>query len=89
MNYQVLPDKNEIFENAFRQVLEAMNTMEGHSVSKLYKDIDDQNSYLIISDWSEREAFDAFIKSDKFKKVTNWGTAQVLAGRPQHEVYER
>ena len=30
---------------------------------------------------------DAFIASDAFRKVTNWGKEEILAGRPHHEVY--
>jgi len=89
MNYTLIPGKEKIFENAFRQVVEAMKEMEGHDETHLYCDIDTPQSYLVVSEWSSREAFDAFIKSDKFKKVTNWGTEQVLAGRPSHNVYEK
>jgi len=89
MNYKVLLDKGEIFENAFRKVVEAMGEMEGHTETHLYNDIDDKSMYLIVSDWDSRQAFDNFIASDQFKKVTNWGETQVLAGRPTHEVYEK
>lgn len=89
MNYKLIPGKEKIFEDAFRQVVKAMENVEGHDVTHLYCDIDTPQSYLVVSEWSAREAFEAFIKSDKFKKVTNWGTEQVLAGRPIHEVYEK
>jgi len=89
MNYKVLPDKGEIFENAFRKVVDAMKEMEGHSTTHLYNDIDDKFNYLIVSDWNSKQAFEDFVASDQFKKVTNWGHTQVLAGRPSHEVYEK
>lgn len=89
MNYQVLPGKNETFTKACRGVINLMKSMDGHTESHLYQDVDDPNSYLIISDWSEREAFDGFIKSEQFAKVTNWGREEILAGRPKHEIYER
>ena len=88
MNYKVLPGKGEIFENAFSKVLDAMQKMEGHSKSFLFRDVHNENSYLIISDWSEKAAFDGFIQSDAFKKVANWGKEQILAGRPEHNVYQ-
>ncbi len=88
MNYQVLEGKGELFESVFNKVLGVMNDMKGHSESHLFKDVNDPGSYLIISEWSERSAFDAFIASDRFKGVVNWGKEEVLAGRPKHEVYE-
>ena len=89
MNYTVIPGKNEIFTNACRGVVNAMGSKAGHVRTHLYQDVDDPNSYLIVSEWDDREAFDAFIQSDSFAKVTNWGKEQILAGRPRHEIYEK
>lgn len=89
MNYKVLPGKGEIFINACRGIIRAMEAMEGHAVTRLYNAVDDPESFLIVSDWSDRHAFDAFVKSAEFVKVTDWGKEQILAGRPHHEVYER
>ncbi len=88
MNYKVLPGKGPVFERAFQQVLVAMSKGQGHSATQLYKDVNEDNSYLIVSDWSDEAAFQAFIKSEAFAKVTNWGKEQILAGRPQHKVYK-
>ena len=88
MNYQVIEGKGEVFESVFKKVLGIMNDMKGHSESHLYNDISDHCSYLIVSEWSERSAFDAFIASDRFKGVVNWGKEEVLSARPKHEVYE-
>lgn len=88
MNYKVLPGKGEIFENAFAKVLKAMEGMEGHSKSHLYQDVFEPGSYLIASDWSDKAKFDAFIASDAFRNVANWGKEKILAGRPEHKVYE-
>ena len=87
MNYEILEGKETIFEKAFVNVLEAMKTMEGHQCSFLYKDVNKPRSYLIISEWSDKNAFDAFIRSDRFAKVVNWGKEQILASRPQHQIY--
>ncbi len=88
MNYRVLPDKEEVFENAFRKVLKAMGAIEGHTSSKMFRDIDEPQHYVILSEWSEREAFDDFIASDAFRNVANWGKEQILAGRPTHTYYD-
>lgn len=87
MNYTVLPGKEQVFERAFGQVLTVMKEMPGHTISHLYRDVAAGSSYLIVSEWSDKAQFDAFIKSEQFAKVTNWGKEQILAGRPKHQVY--
>ena len=87
MNYQVIPGKGEVFERAFSSVLEVMKASPGHTASNLYKDVHLANSYLIISDWNDKQAFDTFVKSEAFAKVTNWGKEQILSGRPKHQVF--
>ncbi len=87
MNYNVLPGKEETFEKAFRKVVTAMGGIDGHSNTHMFRDINDPQHYLIISEWSMKSAFDAFIASDTFKNVANWGKEQILSGRPKHEVY--
>ena len=59
-----------------------------YTESHLYKEVKELNNYLIVSEWSSKEAFDNFIASDKFKNVTNWGKEQILMGRPKHQVYK-
>ena len=89
MNYEVLQGKEGDFETMFKKVLSVMNDLEGLESSQLYVDVNKAGSYLIISDWSSEDAFDGFIKSDRFKNVANWGKEQILAGRPKHEIYGR
>jgi heme-degrading monooxygenase HmoA len=89
MNYQVLPGKDKAFEAAFVAVLNVMKDMPGHTRSHLFRDVLDPQRYLIVSDWSDRAAFDAFISSDRFRQVANWGKEQILAGRPTHDYYEK
>lgn len=87
MNYEVLPGKEQEFESVFAKVLEALKGTPGHGESRLFKDVWAPNSYLVISEWTDEQAFEAFIGSDKFKRVTDWGKKQILAGRPRHEIY--
>ena len=88
MNYQVLEGKGPLFESVFNKVLQVMNKMTGHTASRLYRDTNDAFAYLIISEWSDRAAFDTFVSSDRFKGVVDWGKEKVLAARPRHEIYE-
>ncbi len=89
MNYKIIPGKEEVFENAFKSVIKVMSEMEGHTQSNLYKDVNDSHSYLIVSDWNSEEAYNAFIKSDKFAGVVDWGKENILAGRPSHTMYRQ
>ena len=89
MNYKVIPGKNTSFEKSFRNVVKTMSEFENHVKTNMYTDIDDNNIYLIVSEWDSKDAFDEFIASDKFKKVTDWGTEKILAGRPTHNLYEK
>lgn len=87
MNYDVLDGKGAQFESVFKSVLDLMNGMEGHEKSALFKDVFEHNAYLIVSEWTDESAFRRFTASERFKKVTDWGKEQILAGCPQHEVY--
>ena len=88
MNYHTLPGKQIEFEEKFAAVIGALNAAEGHSESTLWKDVSDDASYLITSEWSDDEAFQDFIRSDAFHEVTNWGKAEILSDRPRHKVYK-
>lgn len=88
MYYEVLEGKEKLFEEKFQAVLGALKAgFPGHTMSKLYRDVDDAGSYAIISEWNSREDFAAFMKSDAFRSVADWGKAEILRGRPKHQVY--
>jgi heme-degrading monooxygenase HmoA len=88
MNYHVIAGKQADFEEKFETVINALRAAEGHSSSTLWKDVSDDASYLITSEWSDEQAFEDFIHSQAFKDVTSWGKEQILSGRPQHKVYK-
>ena len=87
---EVLPGKEEIFEGACKKVLEVMGEASGHDESQIFRRVDggDTAQYLIVSRWNDSTAFDTFIASDAFKKVTSWGKDNILAGRPSHTTYQ-
>ncbi len=88
MNYDVLEGKEQVFEKAFERVRQVMSQLEGHADSRLYRQVGaDSPEYLIVSRWSSEDAFRGFIASDQFKKVTDWGSAQILRGPPRHTTY--
>ena len=89
MNYFVLPGKEQIFEDACKNVVETMKGIDGHDESHLYREVGEleEAAYLIVSRWQSEEAFRAFVASDAFKKVTNWGKENILSRRPSHTTY--
>jgi heme-degrading monooxygenase HmoA len=89
MYYDVIPQQAELFRAKFRDVLAVLDATPGHTRSFLYQRVDDPDSYAILSEWEDREAFLAFIRSDVFRQVTNWGREQVLRGAPRHTIYPR
>ena len=88
MNYHVIEGKQQDFESKFAGVLDALRAAPGHTNSTLWKDVADAASYLITSEWSDEQAFSAFIQSAEFRAVTTWGKEQILSGRPQHKIYQ-
>ena len=88
MNYQVLAGKEKVFEDACTSVVSTMETIEGHDHSMIYRSIaTGESAYLIVSRWESEQAFNDFVSSDAFKKVTDWGKENILAGRPSHTTY--
>jgi heme-degrading monooxygenase HmoA len=90
MNYHVLEGKEAVFEAACERVLEAMQGASGHAESQIFRRVDargDGREYLIVSRWGDEDAFQSFVRSEAFKKVTSWGLGNVLAGRPRHTTY--
>ena len=87
MHYDVVPGKEEEFEQGFLKVLEHMKALPGHVDSHMYEDVASVGSYVILSQWETKESFEAFLHSKEFKDVVAWGKAEMLRGRPRHKVY--
>lgn len=88
MNYAVIPGKEKNFESAVNGVLDAMKQDASHLKTNLYRSVSEEGTYLIVSEWTSREAFQAFARSPLFAKVTTWSAEQILARRPSHTFYE-
>ena len=88
MNYFVIPGKEQVFEDACAKVVRTMDGIDGHETSSLYREVGEgEPVYLIVSRWQDEAAFKEFIASDAFKKVTNWGSENILRDRPRHTTY--
>lgn len=89
MYYDVVPGKESEFEAKFDRVLEAMQDQSGHVESLLFRQVRHEGRYAILSEWESHGAFQTFLGSDLFRRVTDWGRSGILAGRPRHSVYSR
>ena len=87
MHYDVIPGKEEEFEQGFLGVLKLLHTLPGHTESHMYEDIQTAGSYVILSHWNSREAFEAFLHSAEFAQAVAWGKAEILRSKPRHKVY--
>ena len=92
MNYFVRDGKEEVFEAACAKVIDLMIDIDGHDESHIYRRVDhrDENGnpvYLVVSRWANEQAFQNFVSSDAFKKVTDWGKLNILNGPPKHTTY--
>ena len=87
MNYSVRAGKEQVFEDACARVVEAMQGIEGHDESHVYRRVGGGSVYLIVSRWQSEDAFRAFVASDQFRKVTDWGRQNILDGPPRHTTY--
>jgi len=87
MHYDVIAGKEEEFEKGFLGVLDHLKTIDGHVESHLYEDVASVGSYVILSQWTTKQSFEAFIHSPTFKEVVAWGKAEILRSRPRHKVY--
>lgn len=88
MQYQVRDGKEEEFEKGFLGVLALLKTLPGHIESHMYQDIESRGSYVILSEWETREAFEKFTHSPEFGKAVAWGKAEILRAKPKHTVYQ-
>ncbi|ASW52947.1 putative quinol monooxygenase [Plantactinospora sp. KBS50] len=54
----------ERFEVAWRSVAEQIRALDGCLRQDLLRDADDPRSYLIVSEWADRDRLDAFGRSE-------------------------
>jgi chlorite dismutase len=87
MHYDVIEGKEKLFVDAFLNTINAMKSLPGHIETRMFEDVQQKGSYVILSQWNAKEDFEQFIHSDAFRKTVTWGKENILKGRPQHKVY--
>jgi heme-degrading monooxygenase HmoA len=84
--YDVVKGKESDFEKYFDVVVGEIKKFDGFVSALLYHRADKPNSYLIYSEWKDRESFETFIKSREFGGAKSGGS-HMLEGRPHHKIY--
>jgi heme-degrading monooxygenase HmoA len=87
MHYDVIEGKEKTFVDAFVNTINVMKSLPGHVETRMFEDVQQKGSYVILSQWNDKKDFEAFIHSDAFRKTVTWGKENILKGRPQHKVY--
>lgn len=90
MQYDVRPGKEAAFEQGFAAVQDALKaSWKGHTLTRLFRDVQTPLSYMIYSEWETMEDFQAFMTSDAFRKAADWGKEEILTGRPKHTILKQ
>ncbi|MBC8105278.1 MAG: antibiotic biosynthesis monooxygenase [Anaerolineae bacterium] len=87
MHYDVIEGKENTFVKAFLNTINVMKSLPGHLETRMFEDVEKKGSYVILSQWQNKDDFESFIHSDAFKQTVTWGKENILKGRPQHKVY--
>ncbi len=82
MYYDVLPGEGPAFQAKFDAVVDALRGASRPPSSFLYQRVDDPDSYAILSEWDDADAFHAFIRSAAFREVDAWGRRRSSAIPP-------
>ncbi|MGB0384861.1 MAG: antibiotic biosynthesis monooxygenase family protein [Ardenticatenaceae bacterium] len=64
----VNPDYNEAFEERFRDRAGLVDDMDGFISYQLMRPLQPNAPYVVLTFWESREAFNAWVSSDSFKK---------------------
>jgi quinol monooxygenase YgiN len=83
LNYDVKPEYTEEFKKTLMQLIDVMQSCDGHIETKLFSDVTQPNSMMIYSNWKTKAEFGDFVRSDTFKEAMNEAMA-MLEGKPKH-----
>jgi quinol monooxygenase YgiN len=85
---KIQPGKNEEFEATFSE-LEAVvsETEPGNNFYALHKSRADENTYIVLEQYTDQAALDVHGKSDQFKSVSA-KLGDCMAGRPEIEIMD-
>ena len=83
LNYDVKPERTEDFKKTLMQLIESMQSCDGHIETRLYSDVAQPNSMMIYSNWKTKAQFTDFVRSDTFEQARN-DAVNMLESKPTH-----
>ena len=84
----IQPGKNEEFESAFKQMMDAVKANEpGNQFYVLHRSRDDESTYVVMEQYEDQAAVDVHGKSDAFKAASA-ALGGCMAGPPEVKMYD-
>lgn len=84
----IQPGKNEEFESAFKQMMDAVKVNEpGNHFYVLHRSRDDESTYVVMEQYEDQAAVDVHGKSDAFKAASA-ALGGCMAGPPEVKMYD-
>ena len=83
MFYTTKPERRDDFVEAFDEVGELLDEMDGHLETDLMVNVESETDMFIASQWHAKEDAMAFFGSDDFREAVAFGR-EVLADQPRH-----
>lgn len=85
--FDVIPGKEREFEGLARHLMHSMEGFEGHRRSRLVRDVEEGGTYIILSDWEDKDEFDTFATSEAFHDLAIKAQGALLKRPPYHRTY--
>ncbi len=70
LRMKVKPGRGADFEREWRAIADEVRKAPGNLRQGLARDLDDSDSFVVTSDWSDREAFGRFERSEEQDVLT-------------------
>lgn len=86
-NYEIIPEYKEAFIKSTVEGLNDIRKMDGHIVTYVSLDVEDENKMYIHSEWESMDAIRSFMNHPAFKEIQN-KTKHMIKGRPVHKILE-
>ena len=83
LQYAVKPEREEEFLEKVAEVNMFVQSLRGHRETVLAKVVGQPCTYLLLSAWTDEQAFFTFLRSDAFSATKAWGR-DVLEEFPHH-----
>jgi heme-degrading monooxygenase HmoA len=84
---KIRPEEEAKFEAAYQQVTRKVKGTPGHLRDELLRDADEPGSYILLSEWENKEAFLAWENAPIHKQTTT-PMRPFWAGRVERRIYD-